>query len=384
MDEGGEARDFLPYLIDTLPKPVKRSKSNIASPGFLPLPDKDKDARMECRNVLISFGGEDPAGLTSILTSFLISRKLFLPNQITVVKGPVFSPLSLPSGVTVLESPAVLSDIMTDYDLLFTSFGLTPYEAAASGLPVILFNPTKYHRKLSKIAGFPEIGVLKIQGQVLKRLLGNRNYLISVAAKAVSGDKLSLSDFIMSLNHIQDTGCPVCGKRLNRIIGRFTERSFFKCTKCGIIYQQAFLPGETGFNNYGKEYFFEEYKKQYGRTYLEDFLNIRTTSFRRIDQIRALLDNYGGEKLLDVGCAYGPFLSGADKSNFIPYGIDIAHDAVSYVMLNLGFNATCSSFEEFDLEAEFSIDKVNVITMWYVIEHFQDLRSILNKTAALL
>jgi hypothetical protein len=40
---------------------------------------------------------------------------------------------------------------------------------------------------------------------------------------------------------------------------------------------------------YGKEYFFEMYQKQYGKTYIEDFPNLIAMSKRRLSVIKSLL-----------------------------------------------------------------------------------------------
>ena len=40
---------------------------------------------------------------------------------------------------------------------------------------------------------------------------------------------------------------------------------------------------------YEKEYFSEEYKKQYGKTYLEDFDSIKETCYRRLNEINNVL-----------------------------------------------------------------------------------------------
>ncbi len=381
LDEGGEAREFLPYLIDTFPKPAGRSGSNFFSSGFLSLPERRGEFSGRCDNVLISFGGEDPAGLTTIMAGFLVKNGFFPANRITAVKGPAFSSLFLPEGVAVIDSPKALVDIMPDYDLLFTSFGLTPYEAAACGVPVILLNPGMYHRKLSRIAGFPEIGVKRPRGRQLRGLLKNREMLISSARSVISGNHLSLSSFVLGLKGTTVQGCPVCGKIINPAVLRFPERSFFKCGDCGLVYQKIFK--HKGFG-YGREYFFKEYRDKYGKTYLEDFLNIRSLAVKRLGWIKGILKDPRNMRLADIGCAYGPFLSGAAEYGFTPFGVDISAEAVSHVMMELGFPAVCCRFEEFDLTKEFSVDVVDVVTMWYVIEHFPDLDPVLAKVGGML
>jgi 2-polyprenyl-3-methyl-5-hydroxy-6-metoxy-1,4-benzoquinol methylase len=75
-------------------------------------------------------------------------------------------------------------------------------------------------------------------------------------------------------------------------------------------------------------------------------------------------------RLLDIGCAYGPFLAAAREEGFSPAGIDPAEDAVWYVQKELGIPAIQGFFP--DPRSPIPDPCYNVITLWYVIEHFRD------------
>ena len=134
---------------------------------------------------------------------------------------------------------------------------------------------------------------------------------------------------------------------------------------------------------YQKSYFFEDYKKQYGKTYEEDFEAIKAQGLRRVAIIKALTAG-SSKNLLDIGCAYGPFLSAAGDSEFTPFGTDISEDAISYVQNKLKIPAVCSAFPEIDTAQEFGVSQFDAVTMWYVIEHFKDLGSVLRKVSSLV
>jgi 2-polyprenyl-3-methyl-5-hydroxy-6-metoxy-1,4-benzoquinol methylase len=122
---------------------------------------------------------------------------------------------------------------------------------------------------------------------------------------------------------------------------------------------------------YEREYFFEEYKKQYGKTYLEDFPNLKKTAKRRLKIIKSLIrERQTQASLLDIGCAYGPFMAAAREEGFSPAGIDPAEDAVRYVQKKLGFSAVQGFFPHTPSPSPFS--PFNIITLWFVIEHFND------------
>jgi 2-polyprenyl-3-methyl-5-hydroxy-6-metoxy-1,4-benzoquinol methylase len=101
----------------------------------------------------------------------------------------------------------------------------------------------------------------------------------------------------------------------------------------------------------------------------------------RIAQIKLLLKNKHG-KLLDIGCAYGPFLKAAKDAGLSPLGIDPAEDAVRYVNEKAGIPAIHGFFP--DVCRENNIGTYDAITMWYVIEHFKDVALVLKTVNSLL
>jgi 2-polyprenyl-3-methyl-5-hydroxy-6-metoxy-1,4-benzoquinol methylase len=135
--------------------------------------------------------------------------------------------------------------------------------------------------------------------------------------------------------------------------------------------------------SYDTGYFFDDYKKQYGKTYLEDVPALKQNGKRRLGIIQALLAENSRKaapktvparagslpRLLDVGCAYGPFLEAAAENGFVPAGMDPSEDAVRYVRETLNFQAFRGFFPEDLPRAD---DPYNVVTFWFVIEHLKD------------
>ena len=135
---------------------------------------------------------------------------------------------------------------------------------------------------------------------------------------------------------------------------------------------------------YEKSYFFEDYKKQYGKTYKEDFDLIKEQGKRRVSVITSLNKSKKGKNVLDIGCAYGPFLSAVSESDLNPFGTDICEDAVDYVKNELHFPASTAAFPGINTTDEFGIASFDVVTMWYVIEHFKNLDVVLKKVNSIL
>jgi 2-polyprenyl-3-methyl-5-hydroxy-6-metoxy-1,4-benzoquinol methylase len=105
---------------------------------------------------------------------------------------------------------------------------------------------------------------------------------------------------------------------------------------------------------------------------------------RRIALISKLRGGIRGKcSLLDVGCAYGPFLAAAHDAGWDVTGADVNQEAVDYVQNSLhcpAFCGDCSSMSSNPLPPA-SFDSV---TMWYVIEHFTDLRPALETVRRVL
>jgi 2-polyprenyl-3-methyl-5-hydroxy-6-metoxy-1,4-benzoquinol methylase len=146
-----------------------------------------------------------------------------------------------------------------------------------------------------------------------------------------------------------------------------------------------FAPGRE--NPYKEAYFFDEYRRQYGKTYLEDWPALTALADARLDRIEGLaaasLGRGRGLSILDVGCAYGPFLAAAKARGHEPYGLDVSAEAASYVRAELGIPAAAGDFLDAGAASSFG-GPFDALTLWYVIEHFERLDEALVNAAALV
>ena len=387
LDEGGAARDFMPYLIDTLPGSNPKTAPNVASTGFLDLA-KSRKTRFDYpfRRILVSFGGEDPASLTPIFLKEVLRTGFFDGCALSIVEGPAFckgEAMTAPEAgisvnVSTIHNPENLKEMLHGYDLVITSFGLTCFESLSAGVPVILLNPTRYHNRLSQRAEIPQIGVGKPNMAKLARLLDDPDLFKALLATwnaRFSRTGPPLEEFLLTLDPANRRDCPVCGTGMNRSVARFRSRTYFRCRHCGVVYLLSFSREEK---KYEEDYFGREYERQYGRTYLQDFEAIKVRSRERLRIILRLKEGKGNKTLLDVGCAFGPFLQAARESGFLSRGVDISERAASYVRTELGIPCVRQSFSDYEGEG------TDILTMWYVIEHFKEVGSILRKVNHLL
>jgi SAM-dependent methyltransferase/spore coat polysaccharide biosynthesis predicted glycosyltransferase SpsG len=389
IDEGGQARDQVHYTIDILPRHPRAAggSANRSGRGLLDLPRNRRSPPREFRRILLSFGGEDGAGLTLNMARVLVGEGFVEPADLTIVSGALHRgapPLGL-DGVTILGPVQDLKEHLARYDLVFTQFGLTAFEAAWAGCGVILLNPSRYHRGLSRAAGFPEIGLGQPDRQALRRFLRSPAEVLFALAGLVPEEPESLADLIAGLQPAGSRDCPSCGSPSRAALYRNSARSYFRCGDCGTVYMLRFTTGRE--HPYTKAYFFEEYQRQYGRTYLEDWPTLSALAEPRLDIIEALarrsLGRARGLSLLDVGCAYGPFLAAARARGQEPFGLDLAEDAASYVRSELGIPAASGDFVDPAVASAFG-GPFDVLSMWYVVEHFEELRLALRNAASLL
>ncbi len=377
IDDGSSYKDKADYVLDIIPSYKNTYKPNFRNIRFLDLPEnsgkKPVQSAREVKKVLVCFGGEDPAGLTEPVSKKC--REIFTDAEIVSVtrKNPVPD----------------LKNHLAEYDLVFTHYGLTAFETLSAGSGVILLPTTGLHKKLSEKYGFANCNVKGLTESFVSEMISsgkiyNRDFFVQ-NAPSQEKENISLSDFVKNLSTGKTFSCPVCGKLENeksgKIISRNETRTYRRCPSCGMVYISFSCVPET---KYEKEYFFESYKNQYGKTYKEDFENIKASCVKRVSVMNSILPPEKDFSVLDVGCAYGPFLKAASENGWKAYGTDICDDAVESVKKELGFSACVSAFPEIDTEKEFGIPSFDAITMWYVIEHFQDLKAVLEKVSSLV
>jgi 2-polyprenyl-3-methyl-5-hydroxy-6-metoxy-1,4-benzoquinol methylase len=344
----------------------------------------------------------------------------------------------------VLENIPNLGEHLAEYDLIITHYGITAFEALYAGAPVLLVSPGAYHEKLANNAGFLSAGIgmkgaagigkllfikaaeqsstekngsektdaaQNIAGQNKTAKTGtlalNQPFLQNLTARCAEirtrykldrEPKQNLAALINRFTLIPNRNCPSCGaagaQPPIKPLARFPHRSYYRCPHCGLIYMKRLTPPPI---EYEKEYFFDFYKKQYGKTYIEDFPNLMAMGKQRLRIIKTLLPGgnieniqgtnaapNGAGRLLDIGCAYGPFLAAAKEEGFNPLGIDPAEDAVRYIHGELKLEARQGFFPNTPLPELIRDELFDVVTLWYVIEHFSECPAVLHEIRRVL
>jgi len=446
LDTVGSGAELCDYVIDGFPR-LSGLRGNEHHTAFIsssavisPRTASSSSQRgTEMLRVLITLGGTGDEKRESILLRALYHSHSRQPLEVHIYGTPPTDHASADAGQAVVE-PAPqklvgrtrdtadtsnritvhrhgfdpsLAQNLSEFDLVCTHFGVTAYEAAAAGCAVLLLNPSRYHQQLSRTAGFATLpraslshfGPTRAVGKLLESLAPVRARTAAVLSPegrstvGVVQDLLQYRQTQASMTQQQHIApnpaqCPVCSSGSASLLYRFPARNYLRCHVCGMLFMRRAM---THGIQYNTDYFFKEYEKQYGKSYLEDFHHIQRMGDRRLQHIQALLHSSVSTgatpatsasafrfSVLDVGCAYGPFMAAAQEAGARSFGIDVAEDAVRYVVEQLGFQAACVPVQELNSVHQFGLDSFDVVTMWYVIEHFDRLDSVLQKIAGLV
>lgn len=426
IDEGSRRSDWADFLIDIIPPLKNKTVLNKYAPYFIPLSvtrNKLEPAlKKTVSRILICLGGEDPSNL-ALPAARCFARVLRGTHvHITVVTSAAETARAAAKEPNISYVPFIpgLPERIGEYDLVVTHYGFTAFEAASAGCLLLLLATSTLHKKLAQKYGCVCIEKKQLSEKKIHSLLSKPECLqpktlcsllntaeaagtVSVACTPGTGEARDLAPFIASLTGGKRRNCPLCSNlnglraELNPVVARDEVKTVRRCRSCGMLYISWLCVPKK---EYSKAYFFEEYKKQYGKTYLEDFASIKAQGLRRMALINRLCRTKAVRQpaqksaqkslqkpaqneaaVLDIGCAYGAFLSAAADFLWQPFGLDICSDAVDYVVNTLGFFAVCAAFPAEKAYFNGTKKTFDALTMWFVIEHFEDLHAVLLKVS---
>lgn len=378
LDVRGSGNRYCEYIIDTLPR-ISYPPGNYRSTCFLPLLPVRQRRRAAASTALIYFGGRRKRRLMCNAIHYATTvLKCARPN-ITVVLS--HGEPTQYRAVQYLFAPQSLQAILHRFQYVITAFGLTAFEARHGGNSVILINPTAYHRRLAQQSRFPIAKRRFFRWKTYNaHHIDSASYRVSTHAYRPF-QREAFRDLLGHVMHTHPLCCPLCAHPYAYAVARFSYRSFVRCTRCKIVYARIH---SNIAHAYDGSYFTKQYVAQYGKNYLRDTAKISAFSERRVAILNGLRRRRTAPALLDIGCAYGTFLSVAHRHGYHIYGLDVNRAAINYVHKNITAHARALPFETFDPTVHFQRGRFDIITMWYVIEHFDTVFPVLSKINALL
>ena len=161
--------------------------------------------------------------------------------------------------------------------------------------------------------------------------------------------------------------CPLCKSNIYKKLYPSTYKRVAGCLSCGLIYTNPRLKNKYLKYLYSKEYFNNTESTHFGyEDYLADENKIVKTFSKRIDDIEKIAKNKG--TLLDIGCATGFFMKAAKDKKWKVEGVEISDFAANYASKRFKFKIYKDDFLNLDLPK----NHYDVVTLWDVIEHFND------------
>lgn len=374
IDNCGPDRSSFDYTLDILPD-SDCPESNFKGQKYMILPGEFWEYQRPrmvrpIKKILVTFGDTDTPDLALIMKE--VFERIKEPFQISFVPGIFYRGRlkalqnRLPAHIQILPPQEPLYPLMKESDLVITSFSITAYESLFLGVPVFLVNPSEKAEGLSVQAGIPGGGV----GQ-FKKIEALRESLVRFIAnpyfpplESPPKENLTLKLVLKTLLNTSKTPCPACGKTGCEAVRRDGFFNLFYCEKDRIFFRSAGYQAKMA---YSSNYFVEDYKRQYGKTYEEDRPNIDRLNRDRMNTLINVLPPIERKRnLLEVGCALGFFLDMAEKTGrFDPEGIEISSYAADYARHKLGLKVTRQDF----LKTVFPFPYYDVVAMWYYLEH---------------
>ena len=178
----------------------------------------------------------------------------------------------------------------------------------------------------------------------------------------------------------QQIACILCGA--DAYVTLFSDPPFriVRCAKCGLVYTLPRLPTARILEMYQVDYWRSAEARNFGYT---DYLRDRDRYLRTFRLRSKVIDRYktSAGHVLDIGCAAGFFLKVMEEKGWETTGVEISVFMADFARTELKLsNVFPGTLEQQPFEAE----SFDVITLWDVIEHLEDPRSVLAATQRLL
>lgn len=171
------------------------------------------------------------------------------------------------------------------------------------------------------------------------------------------------------MNKINFSKCFIDGSQKRTLILRVDSYSLFRCPSCDLI--SLFPQINTRQTSYSDSLNISAYVK-----YMKP---LRLNQYRK--DIEAIKTYARGTKLLDIGCALGWFMDEAAKKGFHTFGLEPQKDLVNIAKKeNPHSKIFYGSLETINNMSR----NYNVVTLWSVMEHFQNPEFAINRINRIL
>ncbi len=160
-----------------------------------------------------------------------------------------------------------------------------------------------------------------------------------------------------------DVSCAVCGSNKRKEKWNLDLFSFFKCSKCGLIYQYPQPVEHELAARYDREYFSYEIENE------EKFFSLMLHTLSDIDfNSRAEQIKQKNPSFLDIGCATGMLLEYMKGSGWNVNGVEVCSASAEYGRTVRNVDIFNGTFQE----AGYTDEIFSVVHSSHLIEHLTD------------
>jgi SAM-dependent methyltransferase len=170
--------------------------------------------------------------------------------------------------------------------------------------------------------------------------------------------------------------CAVCGAGPGLPKLRKGSVEIFECPSCGLEYWQP-PEGFRAEDTYDSSYFADAGASHGYSDYAGMEHAFRTSFARRLARLPAPA---AGERLLDVGAAYGYAVLEAGQAGWQAFGLELATGAAREASRVTGGRVVAAS----GLETPFGSESFDVVTLWDVLEHLPEPHAAMAEIARIL
>ena len=175
---------------------------------------------------------------------------------------------------------------------------------------------------------------------------------------------------------LRDDGCPVCGSRNRRRLGRAGKRNAVferyrtqiervatvRCSECTALYIAPMVHFSEALQ--GELYNIDYFAAADG---VRDHKNMREKE-RILDILERVTGRLAGKSFLDIGCGTGEYLVSASRRGMIVTGMDVEASLAEHIQAKYGLRVLTGSFGD----DTFPPESFDVIVLSHVIEHLQE------------
>lgn len=167
------------------------------------------------------------------------------------------------------------------------------------------------------------------------------------------------------------TSCLLCGAAALKPFFGENGHNIDRCDRCGFLFVNPRPRLDEVMDYYARDYFAGTNAVEWETVNRHDFSSV----LARLHEL-----GYNAGRLLDVGCAYGAFLSQAREQGFEVMGVELSQAAAEAARSRKKLNVTTGTIADLACPAGF----FDVITSFHVLEHLENPVEMLIHAGALL